>query len=229
MKTLFIVAIILTVAVLFILGIVSLATHNVKINSNPAETNKRRISKDVYAGLVGEDVAVYNFHQILRENEFVLSNLLIPTSNGRTTEIDSVLITRRGIFCIEVKKWIGHIFGFDESEYWYQVYDDRTIEKKKHPNPVIQNEKHCVNLERILKGKYYVDNIVIFIDEEDITNIESDHTFNIQGFYNYFKNLEDDVLSNEEIKQLHKLLARYKGTDEQLEKHKTSIQKRFKS
>lgn len=227
METFFIVAIILTAALLFLLGIISLATHNVRIKYNPPESTKRRIKKEVYAGYIGEDTANYYFHQIIREKEFALSNLLIPTSNGNTAEIDSVLITRKGIFCIEVKKWIGHIFGFDESEYWYQVYDDKSKPKKKHLNPVIQNEKHCRILEKILNDKYFVDNIVVFIDEEDIANIESNHTYNIQGFYNYFKNLEDNVLSNGEIKQLYQLFVRYKASEEQLEIHKKEIRNRY--
>ena len=76
------------------------------------------------AGIVGEKRANYHLRTLLRNDEYLLTNLLLPLRNGEKTEIDAVLISRKGIFCIEIKHWVGHISGNDEDESWLQEYDD---------------------------------------------------------------------------------------------------------
>ena len=55
------------------------------------------------AGMWGEKVVNYHLRPLLREDEYLLANILLPLRNGHKTEIDCVLISRKGIFCIETK------------------------------------------------------------------------------------------------------------------------------
>ena len=61
------------------------------------------------AGAYGELKTNYYVRLLLKSDEYLLANLLLPLKNGRKTEIDCVLISRKGVFCIETKNWVGHI------------------------------------------------------------------------------------------------------------------------
>ena len=69
----------------------------------------------------------------------VLKNLYVPT-NGRTTEIDLLMIHEKGIFVFESKNYSGWIFGTEEQLNWTQSL--RNGEKNKFYNPIRQNRNH---------------------------------------------------------------------------------------
>lgn len=177
------------------------------------------------AGIYGEKQVNYYLRPLLRADEYLLANLLLPLKNDHKTEIDCVLISRKGVFCIETKNWVGRISGSDEDEYWKQEYDDPSLTDRYHENPVIQNEKHCAILERTLKNKYGVTNIVIFANLEDGWGIDSDYAYTIEGFRRYYRSLDDKELPKEEIVQIVNSLKPYIATSAQLEQHKRNIKR----
>src|SRR5262249_41596262 len=81
-----------------------------------------------------------------------LDDLMLP-SNGRTanTQIDHVVVSDFGIFCIETKSYRGWIFGNAQQEYWTQViYRYR----KKFYNPLRQNYAHIKAVEALLGSRF---------------------------------------------------------------------------
>lgn len=82
----------------------------------------------------------------------VLSDLLLPSSgNLATTQIDHVVVSNFGIFCIETKSYKGWIFGSANQEKWTQV-----IYRNKYRffNPLRQNYAHMKAIEGLIKAKY---------------------------------------------------------------------------
>lgn len=79
----------------------------------------------------------------------ILNNLYIPTSYGKTTEIDLVMVHEKGIFVFESKNYSGWIFGRAENKYWTQCLPNK--EKYRFYNPILQNRTHINALSRILK------------------------------------------------------------------------------
>ena len=179
------------------------------------------------AGMWGEKLVNYHLRPLLREDEYLLANLLLPLRNGYKTEIDCILISRKGIFCIETKNWVGHISGNDEDEYWLQEYDDPYMDDRQHKNPVKQNERHCAVLERRLHNNYQVDNIVIFADLEDGWGIESDYAYTIGSFKDYYRELNDDKLNLSQIKAVYQMLLPLVATPEEMAKHKQEVRSRY--
>ena len=179
------------------------------------------------AGMWGEKLVNYHLRPLLREDEYLLANILLPLRNGHKTEIDCVLISRKGIFCIETKNWVGHISGNDESEYWLQEYDDPYMSDRQHKNPVKQNEGHCAVLERKLHNNYQVDNIVIFADLEDGWGIESDYAFTVRSFKDYYRELNDTELNPSQIKAVYQMLLPFVASPEELKKHREETRQRF--
>lgn len=179
------------------------------------------------AGMWGERIVNYHLRLLLRNDEYLLANILLPLNNGYSTEIDCVLITRKGIFCIETKKWVGHIFGNDEDEYWIQQYDDPRMNDRQHKNPVKQNKDHCALLERKLNNKFPVVNIVIFANLEDRRFINSQYTFTVREFRNYYRKLNDDEIEESSLSYIYQRLLPYVATKEQLEQHRKEVKQRY--
>lgn len=179
------------------------------------------------AGIWGEKVVNYYLRPLLREDEYLLANVLLPLKNGHKTEIDCILISRKGIFCVETKAWVGHISGNDEDEYWVQQYDDPYMDDRMHKNPIKQNEGHCAVLKRKLHNNYEVDNVVIFADLEDGCGIYSDYAYTVNGFRKYYRGLNDDELTPVQIKAVYQMLLPFVSTVEELERHREDVKRKY--
>lgn len=194
------------------------------------DTPRRRSSEQAndYAGRTAETYVNGALRSLLEDNEYLLENLLIPLRNGYKTEIDAVLITRKGIFCIETKSWMGSISGSDEDEYWLQAYRDESRGVRKHRNPVKQNEAHCRVLKETLNDRFDVENVVIFFDLEDGEGIDSDYVFAPDEFLEAYETWDDRLLPMS-IRSVYQRLQSFVATKEQLEKHKRELEERFKN
>lgn len=175
-----------------------------------------------YAGRVAESEVNATLRELLRDDEYLLTNLLLPLKNGHKTEIDAVLISRKGIFCIETKSWIGAISGNDDDEYWVQTYMDDDTPERKHRNPVKQNKNHCRALKEVLKGRFTIENVVIFVDLEDGDGIGSDYVYEVDDFVEEY-NYSDDVLTTASVESVYQKLKSFVATNEELIIHKREV------
>jgi len=88
----------------------------------------------------------------LKENRyFVFRDLIIPSSYSKLsfTQIDHVVVSRHGIFCIETKSNKGNIYGFSRAEKWKQYLGQGDIHSLN--SPFRQNYHHVRSLELLLK------------------------------------------------------------------------------
>ena len=179
------------------------------------------------AGKRGEKTVNHFLRLLLKEDEYILVNVLLPLKNGNKTEIDCIIVSRKGIFCIETKNWVGHIFGSDNNEYWYQQYDDPYKNAERRKNPVKQNEAHCNILYKMLNERYDINNIVIFADLDSDSNIDSDYTFSLDEFVDSYPEWEDEI-TIEEVKQISQELRKYVATPEQLRQYRKEMEQLYK-
>ena len=73
-------------------------------------------------------------------------NVIIPTSDG-TTEIDHLIVSRFGIFVVELKDRSGWIFGSAAEAYWTAVHFGK---RYRFQNPLRQNYGHLKAIEAFL-------------------------------------------------------------------------------
>jgi len=71
----------------------------------------------------------------------IYHDLMIESGNGKTTQIDIVIATDVGLIVVEVKDFIGWIFGKGNQEYWTQVSGYGRYRNRFY-NPFKQNEGH---------------------------------------------------------------------------------------
>lgn len=81
-------------------------------------------------------------------DEYIIFNDLLFESNGRSTQIDHVVVSPYGVFVIETKGYKGWILGGEKSEYWTQVIYKS---KRLFYNPIKQNDGHVRFLRYLLK------------------------------------------------------------------------------
>ncbi len=87
----------------------------------------------------------------LRGGDFeVVNDILFSTGReGRTVQIDHIVVSTRGIFIIETKGHRGHIVGNENAQYWEQKF---MMSAKSFYNPLLQNDGHLRALRRRLPG-----------------------------------------------------------------------------
>lgn len=77
---------------------------------------------------------------------FHFHNIVIPTTRG-TTEVDHLIVSRFGIFVIELKDYSGWIFGDPHDSHWTSA---NYSGKYRFQNPLHQNYGHLKALEHFL-------------------------------------------------------------------------------
>ncbi|TMU84287.1 NERD domain-containing protein [Bacillus sp. BHET2] len=104
-------------------------------------------STPLIKGKIGEGKVRYHLGKLNPEHYVVLHDLLIPAQDGKTTQIDHVVLSKAGIFVIETKNYQGWIYGSENSKKWTQVIYKR---KQSFQNPFHQNYGHIKAIERII-------------------------------------------------------------------------------
>lgn len=97
-------------------------------------------------GYYGEYLVFKELYPTLTGNCKILMNLQIPTDNGRTTEIDLLLIHETGLYVFEVKHYKGTIYGKTSDQKWTQYF--RTSPNSHFYNPIRQNQYHIKALQK---------------------------------------------------------------------------------
>lgn len=100
-------------------------------------------------GQYGEFLTEYALTNDNLEGQFaVLKNVYIPVQ-GKTTEIDLIMIHEKGIFVFESKNYSGWIFGSVDQLNWTQSLQNGY--KNKFYNPIRQNRTHIKALAEYLE------------------------------------------------------------------------------
>lgn len=179
--------------------------------SKNEKLKKAKINQNINAinnGSYSENIVSNYFYDLLckyyKNSEFkIYTSIIIETKLKKTTEIDTLVICKKGIFVIETKNWNGDITGDNNSEH-FQIRNYYGTTKEK--NPVIQNDNHILLVEKILEerginwDKLIVSYIIFSNDNVNITNIDSDSCFKL-----YEKKIEEEIDSMDECINTTKL------------------------
>lgn len=137
-----------------------------------------------------------------------LHNVTIKLSNGGTSQIDHIILCRKGIFVIETKNYSGTIKVLEFNKYWTQTLGRQTY---RLYNPIRQNEGHLSALRYLLKSKQYpMHNKVVFVGSAKLSGqIPKNVHPNILHLVSSIKK-HPNVLSYDEVKQITRKIKRRK-------------------
>ena len=153
-------------------------------------------------GFVGEAIAAGWGMLALPSSTYTrLSDLTLPTPDG-TTQIDLVIVSRFGVFVVEVKNMSGWIFGSEGNREWTQVFP--TGERHRFQNPLRQNYRHVKTVQQILGAHAIpartVHSVIAFIGNATLkTNLPQNVTPGL-GFSGYVKSFRTPVLTDTQVR-----------------------------
>jgi hypothetical protein len=157
-------------------------------------------------GRLGENFVRKKLRTLDPAHYKILNDLMLPSNGGHLsmTQVDHVVVSNFGIFCIETKSYRGWILGNVNDEYWTQVIYRH---KESFYNPLRQNYAHLKAIEEILRPKYPRARILSFVafpdaEKMQITGTDSighagDIIIKIQGYQTQvFTDIERDDIFN---------------------------------
>lgn len=163
------------------------------------------------AGKKGEKLADKRIRSILKEDDYLLSNVNI-SENGRKTELDKVIINRNGLFIFEVKSHSGEIYGTVSDESWrkYKVSRGGNTYEKLIRNPIIQLKREINILANLLKEnkiRVWVNGYVYMLNANSPVSSEYVLNYHLQ-IDRIIHTKAERELSEEKIKQIIALLEK---------------------
>lgn len=200
--------------VLIILIIASIVLWKVlskkKLNQNPSLTqstlSQEKILISPYAkGKEGEKFIANLLASNQQKNEYILNTIKFKYNNINSCQIDHIVINSYGIWVIETKNMKGFIYGNAQDDKWTQVLGYGK-NKNFFNNPIKQNARHIALLADYLNTQDIFHNIVVFLDEANLSNIAASGVYSAQYLNNAFTIPKTILLSNEEVEYYYKLL-----------------------
>ena len=133
---------------------------------------------------------------------------LMLYSDHRTHQIDNLVISKYGIFVIEMKNYQGKVVGNEFSDKWTQYIGSK---KNKFYNPIKQNYGHMRCLSDILNlGMNYFIPVIVFSNETEI-DCDTDYVINLKDLVKYI--LKQKRVMNIDVDRISEILEDNNITD----------------
>lgn len=124
-------------------------------------------------GDVGEFAASLALKYGTNEKLNIVKNVFVPLPNGKTAEIDLIIIHSTGIYVIECKNYSGWIFGSAENKNWTQSFANG--KKYTFYNPIVQNKYHINSLAKYLSvPENYFKSYIVFGEQSELKKVPAD-------------------------------------------------------
>ena len=165
------------------------------------------VFKSNFKGDMGEISVAIKLKDLDKKKYVKLHDIKItnPSQKTKISQIDHLIISTYGIFCIETKAYKGKIYGNEYQREWTQYLSNSQY---KFMNPLFQNYGHIKAVEAVLKGIYpnipYF-SIIAFSGEANLSSIEVNDAkvCKISELGNVIKSLSiTEVIAEEELKKI---------------------------
>ena len=205
--TAIIVAIVIIVALLFIL---ELPEVKERIYENQIEHFIQQIEdignvrmSATEKGTCGESVVHILIGNTIPDVRYVINDLVLRTGEQKSSQIDHVVIQSNGIFVIETKFYSGRIYGSQEQREWTQVLNYGKTKNKIY-NPLLQNKTHVYHIAQLLSHKYSITPVVVFV-KGNIQYIDAEGVYSLRGLREILESGEE-VLTAEQMEDAYQTL-----------------------
>lgn len=185
--------------------------------SRPATTRFWKWRSAKSRGEEGESWVRIVIGHTVENEKYVINNLTLE-NNGKTSQIDHIVINPRGIFVIETKNYSGKIYGNENQLEWTQVMNYGRVKNKLY-NPLKQNATHIYNIKKII-GNLPIRSLVVFVQNNTL-NIEANNVIPLSAL-NSTLNYGENILTVEQMKTAYQALLDNKS-DVTLEEHIVNV------
>lgn len=155
-----------------------------------------------FSGFMGEFWVKLELRKLPKDKYIVFNDIMIEDEKG-THQIDHLVLSKFGIFVIEMKNYYGLIKGKEFDNKWCQYLGKH---KSYFLNPIHQNYGHIKSLSNLFKleDKYFI-SVICFSNQAKV-DVKSN---NIVTQVDYLKDeilKYNEVLINDDIKKLSNIV-----------------------
>ena len=173
-----------------------------------------------------------------------LNNVYVPRKDGRSSEIDLLYITCKGVIVVESKNYSGFIFGNEDYKNWtvtlYAGKDwigRKQVEKHQFYNPIWQNRTHINSLKRYLNEEIPMYSLIVFSNRCQIKelswsdpNVYICHADGVTGTVSEIWRENPDALDDEMIADIEsRLLPLTNVSSQEKRQHVEDLRSRYQS
>ncbi|HET9056679.1 MAG TPA: NERD domain-containing protein [Chitinophagaceae bacterium] len=159
-------------------------------------------------GAIGELRVKLSLGGDIPNEKYVINDLLL-SYDGKSHQIDHIIIRKTGIFVIETKNYSGQIYGQDNQKEWTQVLAYGR-EKHRFYNPILQNKSHIYALSKIVGRKDCFVSIIVFPKANIMTYFDA-YVGSISEMKRWLKQDREEILTATEIEQIYTQLIDHKN------------------
>ena len=144
---------------------------------------RRGVKQALFGDLIAEYKGKWGEHKASKVADKALNghsvitmrNVYIPWPDGRTAQIDQIIIADSGIYVLEVKNYKGWIFGNERNQYWTQVLTTgirgESIKNRLY-NPIKQNATHISCIRRNIRDYTVpIHSVIVFSNESEFKDV----------------------------------------------------------
>ena len=149
-------------------------------------------------GTYGEELIIRMLEKTVKGPKCILHNLVLPIGSG-TTEIDVMMIHRKGIFVFESKNYSGWIFGSENQKMWTQTLPGGY--KNRFYNPILQNKLHCDAISLLAKmPKWCILSYIVFSERCKLKDVpKKDENYKVFKRTKLIKKVKEDMDARDSI------------------------------
>lgn len=156
-------------------------------------------------------------------SKYVINDLTLSLADGKSSQIDHLLINQNGILVIETKNYSGRIYGNEKQSEWTQVLAYGKC-KNSFYNPVRQNATHLYRLAEIVGKDIPLYSAIVFV-QNNTSYISASHVYTIAGLKKLIKQPGSAYLSQAQQESIYgKLLTIKEGKAVSKKQHIKNIQ-----
>ncbi len=137
--------------------------------------------------------------------KYVINNLLLEIDDGKTSQIDHVVINASGVHVIETKNYSGRIYGNDSQHEWTQVLNYGKV-KNHFYSPVKQNFTHVYAIKQILPQDIPIHSLIVFV-KCNTQYIKSNFVCNPWNINDRINEDSDAKLTLDQMKEIYEILT----------------------
>lgn len=159
-------------------------------------------------GTIGELIVRIIIGKTKEGKKYVLNNYML-VYEGKSSQIDHIVINKNGIFVIETKNYSGRIYGNENQQEWTQVLSYGKV-KHKFYSPIKQNATHIYRLSRIINQSIEIKSLIVFVQ----SNTKYINATNVIPLYKLGKTINisgKNTLTKEQMKSLFEILTAAKA------------------
>lgn len=178
-------------------------------------------------GWVGELIVKLQLKRLDKEKYMIVNDVTLKLEDGKTAQIDHIVVSEYGVFVIETKNYKGWIVGKENDHYWKQIIYKR---KEKLYNPLKQNEVHIERLKELLNHIPDIPfvSIVVFTGRADIKVETTKHLIYSWKLPKVIESYLEKLMNKSKSELIHKSILDKKIIEREVKKEHVQKIKEFK-